>query len=442
MATGARYFDPDRAAELTGDTAALLNRRQHVLGSAYRLFYDEPLHLVRGDGVHVYDADGVEYLDCYNNVPVIGHAHPAVTAAVAAQLGRLNTHTRYLHEGIVDYSEALLATLPAELGRVMLSCSGSEAGDLALRLAKARTGNTGVIVTRSAYHGVTTETAAVSPSLGGLASLPSWVRVVAAPDALRVDHAAAGYPSLGAWFAAEVAAAADDLTERGHGVAALLLDSIFASDGVLPGPAGLLAPAVEVVHRAGGLYVADEVQAGFARTGAQLWGFTRHGVVPDIVTMGKPMGNGMPIAATVLRPEISDDLGRQVRYFSTFGGNPVCVAAAQTVLDVITADDLPQHSADVGRYLLRALRELALPAIGEVRGAGLFLGVELVRPDGSPDAATARAAVNELRRRRVLTGTTGPSDNVLKLRPPLPFSTADADRLVTELVATLTALTS
>lgn len=433
------YFDPDGDVRLDPSTADLVRRRSGALGPAYRLFYREPLQLVRGTGVHLYDEHGVEYLDCYNNVPAVGHAHPRVTAAVSEQLARLNTHTRYLHPAVVQYAEELLATFPSELGHVMFTCTGSEAGDLALRVAKHHTGRTGVIVTRNAYHGVTTEMAAVSPSLGGLGSVAPWVRTVPAPDASRVGHRAAGFDSLGSWFGARVQAAIDDLAAAGFGTAALLVDSVFASDGILPAPRGLLSEAVSAVHDAGGLYVADEVQAGFGRTGDALWGFRRHDVTPDLVTLGKPMGNGIPIAATVVRPEVVRSFGRDIRYFNTFGGNPVSVAAAQSVLDVIRDEGLQQNAADVGTHLLTSLQEVARrrPVIGDVRGTGLFIGVALVRPDGSPDEATTLAVVNALRERRVLVGTAGLYNDVLKIRPPLPFSRGDADRLVSELDAVL-----
>jgi 4-aminobutyrate aminotransferase-like enzyme len=438
------YFDPATIDALPDATRDLVRRRLDVLGPAYRLFYREPLEIVRGEGAHLYAADGTEYLDCYNNVPSVGHAHPRVAAAIAAQAAVLNTHTRYLHEGIVRYAEELLATLPDALGHVMFTCTGSEAGDLALRIAKKHTGGTGVIVTRNAYHGVTTEIAAISPSLVGLDGLAPWVRVVEAPDAYRVDHEAAGFASLGEWFAAQVQDAIDDLARSGIRFAALVLDSVFASDGVLSDPRGFLAPARDVVARAGGVYLADEVQPGFGRTGDTFWGFERHSTqaepfVPDLVTIGKPMGNGMPIAATIMRPEVVAEFARDMRYFNTFGGNAVSVAAAQAVLDVVRDEHLQQNARDVGDRLQALLREVAVrrPVIGDVRGAGLFIGVELVDVDGAPDEDLALHVVNGLRERRVLIGTAGLHNNVLKVRPPLVFSAADADRFVSELDATL-----
>ena len=443
------YFDPARIDTLDLRTAELVRRRTDALGPAYRLFYEQPVQIVRGSGVHLYDANGVEYLDAYNNVASLGHAHPRVTDAVCAQAGVLNTHTRYLHEGIVRYAEDLLSTLPPELGHVMFTCTGSEAGDLALRIAKHHTGGTGVVVTRNAYHGVTTEVAAISPSLGGLDSLPPWVRWVPAPDAYRIDPVALGYADLGEWFAAQVQAAIDDLAANGIRFAAFVADSIFASDGVLADPAGFLAPVREVVARAGGVYLADEVQPGFGRTGDAMWGFVRHGsetapFVPDIVTIGKPMGNGMPIAATILTPEVVAEFGRDMRYFNTFGGNAVSVAAAQAVLDVVREERLQENARVVGASLRAMLGELATrhAVIGDVRGAGLFVAVELVVPgtDREPDEALTLKVVNGLRRRRVLLGTAGIDNNVLKVRPPLVFSRTDAERLVTELDATLAEL--
>ena len=440
------YFDPSRIETLEEPERALVRRRTAALGPAYRLFYEQPVQIVRGEGAHLYDADGTEYLDVYNNVASVGHAHPRVTRAIAAQAAVLNTHTRYLHDGIVRYAEDLLATFPREIGHVMFTCTGSEAGDLALRIAKHHTGGTGVIVTRNAYHGVTTEIAAISPSLGGLGSLPPWVRWVPAPDAYRVDHAAAGFATLGEWFAAQVQEAIDDLAAHGIRFAAFVADSIFASDGVLADPVGFLAPVREVVTRAGGVYLADEVQAGFGRTGDDLWGFQRHGTevapfVPDLVTIGKPMGNGMPIAATLVRPEVMAAFGREMRYFNTFGGNAVSIAAAQATLDVVRDEGLQANAATVGRQIQDGARELARrhPAIGDVRGAGLFIAIELVRPgpDREPDGDLTLRVVNGLRRRHVLLGTAGLDNNILKVRPPLVLAPADADRFLTELDASL-----
>jgi len=405
------YFDPATANSLDPATRDLVERRARVMGSAYRLFYREPLHLVRGLGTKVWDAAGTEYLDVYNNVPSVGHAHPRVAAAIAEQAATLITHTRYLSEPTVAYAEDLLSTLPPGISTVMFTCTGSEANDLALKIAKLASGGTGVIVTTNAYHGVTTEVGLVSPSLGGTDSVADWVRMVE-PDGLREG----------------VPAAIADLAARGIRPAALIVDTILASDGVYPEIDGL-ADAVAAVRAAGGLFIADEVQPGFGRLGTGMWGFERYGLVPDIVTVGKPMGNGQPIAAMMARPELVDEFNRHSRYFNTFGGSSVSIAAAQATLDVLRDEGLIANAASVGAHLLDELR--ALGAFSEVRGAGLFIGAQL------ESEARALQVVNDLRERGVLLAASGPRNDALKIRPPLPFSRADADRLLTELAAVL-----
>ena len=417
MAGPATYFDPARAASLDPATRKLVERRA-VLGSAYRLFYDEPVQFVRGLGTKLWDADGNEYLDAYNNVPSVGHAHPRVVEAIATQAATLNTHTRYLQGGILDYAEDLLSTLPRAIDTMMFTCTGSEANDLALRIAKHATGGTGVIVTTNAYHGVTTEIAAISPSLGGIDSVAPWVRLVDPLD-----------------LAAGTAAALADFEAHGITPAALIVDTIFASDGVfadLPE----LKDAVAAIRKRGGLFIADEVQPGFGRLGTGMWGFDRVPLVPDLVTIGKPMGNGHPVAAVMARRDLIDSFGREVRYFNTFGGNTVSIAAAQATLDVVRDEKLTSNARVIGDRLLSGLREMRHELISEVRGAGLFIGVEL-RRDGQPATAETLAVVNELRQRRVLLAASGVDNNILKIRPPLPFDAADADRLLTELDAVL-----
>ncbi|MEO7016960.1 MAG: aspartate aminotransferase family protein [Leifsonia sp.] len=423
-------FDPGRLGELPEHIQKNIRRRDKSLGPSYRLFYDTPVEVVRGQGVTLYDSEGNEYLDVYNNVPSVGHAHPRVVAAVHEQMQKLNTNTRYVQESILDYSEQLLATLPAELGHVMFTCTGSEANDLAMRVAKYATGHQGIIVTSGAYHGLTTEVASFSPSLGVGVPLGPHVRVIDAPDALR--HAGQG--SLEEHLREQVRAAITDLQRHGFGVAAFIADSIFSSDGVFAGPVGFLRPIIEEVHTAGGLYIADEVQPGFGRTGEQWWGFQRHGIVPDIVTMGKPMGNGIPISAAVFKPELLVEFGKNIRYFNTFGGNTVAIAAAQAVLDVIREESLMANALKVGEKIQTELRRLAqgVEQVAEIRGSGLFIGVDLVtdRSTLTPDGETAAYVVNRLREERILISASGAQGNVLKLRPPLPFSMNHADRLL------------
>ncbi|MUL81910.1 MULTISPECIES: aspartate aminotransferase family protein [unclassified Mycolicibacterium] len=417
------------------DTERLIETRTRLLGPAYRLFYERPVHLVRGSGSHLFDADGARYLDAYNNVVSVGHCHPHVVAAITRQAETLNTHTRYLHDGIVKYSQRLLDTLG--LDQVMYACTGSEANDLALRVAQMYTGARGVIVTRDAYHGNTEAVTAISPSIGGATTIGSHVRAVAAPDSYRSGA------DVAARFLADVETAITDLRAAGHGLSCLIVDTFFSSDGIYPDPS-VLAPAVAAVRAAGGVFIADEVQPGFGRTGEAMWGFTRHGVVPDLVTMGKPMANGLPVAAMAARSEVLDAFAREVPYFNTFGGNPVSMAAAAAVLDVIEDEQLMVNAARVGTALRDELTRLAAdhPRIGDVRGAGLYAGVEMVSADDpkTPDRAGAHDLVNAMRDRKVLISVCGADGNVLKVRPPLVFSMSDVDWFCTEFAGAVAAL--
>ncbi|MDQ0923736.1 4-aminobutyrate aminotransferase-like enzyme [Pseudarthrobacter sp. W1I19] len=424
-------FDPNRLDELPDQMQKSIRRRDQSLGPSYRLFYDTPIEVVRGKGVTLFDPEGNEYLDVYNNVPSVGHAHPKVIAAVHEQMQILNTNTRYVQESILDYSEQLLSTFPAELGNIMFTCTGSEANDLAMRVAKYVTGSQGIIVTAGAYHGLTAEVSSFSPSLGIGVPLGANVRVIDAPDALR--HSS-DQGSMEDHLRNQVRAAIADLHRHGIGLAAFIADSIFSSDGVFAGPAGFLRPIIEEVHAAGGLYIADEVQPGFGRTGAEWWGFQRHGIVPDIVTIGKPMGNGIPVAAAIFKPELLVEFGKNIRYFNTFGGNSVAIAAAQAVLDVIREESLIENARKVGDKIITGLKDLSqgLDQVAEVRGSGFFIGVDLVtdRTTLTPDGQAAARIVNSLREDRILISACGAQGNVLKLRPPMPFSSTDADHLL------------
>ena len=434
-ATMVNGFDIETADTLDPELRRIVKRRAALLGPAYKLFYRNPVRIVRAEGVRLYDADGQAYLDAYNNVPSVGHCHPRVVEAIARQAATLNTHTRYASDLILDYAERLLATYPAEIGHVMFTCTGSEAVDLALRIARFHTGGEGTIITANAYHGVTAAAAEISPSLGPAVPLGRAVWTVAPPD---VDGTDTGQP-----FAARVRAAIADMTRHGVRLAAFIADSMFSSDGLRPGPPGFLRPVIDAVHEAGGLYLADEVQPGFARTGEAMWGFQRHRIVPDLAVMGKPMGNGLPIAGVAARPELLEEFGNKIRYFNTFGGNSVCVAAAAAVLDVIEAEDLQEHARAVGRYLLETLSDIAAatPRIAAVRGAGLYAAVDFVRPGtGEPDGDTAIGVVNALRERHVLISATGPHGNTLKIRPPLPFAPEHVDELAAALSDTLALL--
>jgi len=428
-ATMVNGFDMESVDALDPELRQIVKRRASLLGPAYKLFYANPVRIVRGEGVHLYDADGRAYLDAYNNVPSVGHCHPRVVEAIARQAATLNTHTRYASELILDYAERLLGTYPDGIGQVMFTCTGSEAVDLALRVARFYTGGEGVVITANAYHGVTTAAAEISPSLGPAVPLGRSVWTVA--------------PPAGQIFADQVRAAIADMNRHGVRLAAFIADSLFSSDGIRPDPAGFLRPVVDVVHDAGGLYIADEVQPGFGRTGEAMWGFQRHGIVPDLAVMGKPMGNGMPIAGVAARPEIIEEFGHKIRYFNTFGGNSVCIAAAAAVLDVIEAEGLRQNARDVGGYLRDTLQAIAAdtPRISAVRGCGLYAAADFTDPaTGEPDGDAAIRVVNGLRDRHVLISATGPDGNSLKIRPPLPFSKPNVDHLAEALTDTLRTL--
>ncbi len=425
----------DRPVPRAGSSLdGLVERRERLLGSAISpLTYDRPLHLVRGRGAWLYDADGRAYLDCYNNVPVVGHCHPRVVDGIARQAATLNTNARYLHGAALELAERLIATMPDGLDTVMLVNSGSEANDLAWRLATTVTGGNGGLVTDFAYHGVTTVLADLSPEGWKDATVPPNVETVPAPDGYRGRHRREE-PGWTIRYAEHVDEAIATLA--GHGVrpAAMIVDSGFTSDGIFGPPADYLQDAVRRWRDAGGLFVADEVQSGFGRPGSHLWGFDVHGVVPDVVTLGKPMGNGHPVAAVITRKDIVDRFARETEWFSTFGGNPVACEASLAVLDVIEQEGIQANAAEQGAWIRGALDELMArhALIGDVRSLGLLIGVELVRDRDAREPATAEAGVvlNAMREHGVLVGTTGRHGNVLKIRPPLVITREEAEVLV------------
>jgi 4-aminobutyrate aminotransferase-like enzyme/Ser/Thr protein kinase RdoA (MazF antagonist) len=408
-------------------TEDLLRARARAMGGQ-ELSYQQPVHLVGGHGVFLDAVDGRRYLDAYNNVPVLGHAHPAVVAAVTTQLATLNTNSRYLQDAPVELAERLLGTLPDRFDRVLLVNSGSEANDLAWRIARHATGGCGGIATSWAYHGVTEATFAFSPESWGTTERPAHMRLVHPP-------VEAAPPAIGE--------AAAELAEAGHPVAAMIVDGVFTSDGIL-GPAhDWTRAAVEAVHAAGGLYVADEVQAGHGRTGDNLWSFLSGDVPADLVTLGKPMGNGYPVAAVVGPAALVDPFVEGTDYFSTFGGGTAACAAALAVLRTLEEERILERVAAVGSRLVAALRDATAdrPAIDAVRGWGLAIAVDVVDPrSGSPDAELTGRIVEGMRERGVLIGRTGPARSTLKIRPPLVFGDEHADLLVETLAGTLAAL--
>ncbi len=413
----------------------LLDRRKGAMGSAYRLFYEEPLTLVRGEGVWLFDERGRKYLDVYNNVPIVGHCHPHVVEAVSRQLGTLNTHTRYLNEVVVAYAERLLGKFPGQLDRVMFACSGTEAVELALRMARAHSGGDGIIVTENAYHGNSWAVAQISPEERSPEQRGENVVTLPAPDTYRGHRGTEA--EAAEFFAGQFAGAIAELGRRNIRPAAFIVDTVNSSEGLIRMPRGFLERAATLIRDAGGLFIADEVQAGFGRTGEQFWGFEALGVVPDIVTLGKPMGNGYPVSAMITRSGIIDSFAGRGSYFNTFGGSQAACAAANAVLDVIDEQDLQANAREVGRYISAELANLQadLPLIGDVRGSGLYIGIDLVRDRQTrePHPEAARQIANDLRERGVLIGVTGPHENVLKLRPPLVFTGDDAGILLERL---------
>ncbi|MBT8040669.1 MAG: aminotransferase class III-fold pyridoxal phosphate-dependent enzyme [Gammaproteobacteria bacterium] len=416
--------------------SGLLERRQRALGPAYRLFYQNPVHIVRGEGVYLFGADGRRYLDCYNNVAAVGHCHPRVVAAISEQAAKLATHTRYLHENVVRYAERLAETFAGELGVCMFANSGSEANELAFRMARAVTGNEGAVVTECAYHGTSNATFAFSTEDYPADDRPPWIATVAAPDLYRNPLGCARAQFSGA-YGALIGSAADELAQRGSAAALYIADGVYSTSGILTPPADYLQEAYRQIRAAGGLAVADEVQSGLCRLGDNWWAFQDSAVVPDIVTAGKPLGNGYPLAAVVTTPEIAAQFSKKYHYFNTFGGNPVAAAAGLAVLDVIEDEELKRNVRETGQYLAGGLQTLQREheIIGDARGKGLFFGLELVRDrHGKEPAKGAAVAVRErLRDDGVLLGVTGPHGNVIKIRPPMAFTRDHADHLINAL---------
>ncbi|RYH02638.1 aminotransferase class III-fold pyridoxal phosphate-dependent enzyme [Salipiger sp. IMCC34102] len=408
----------------------LIADRSRLMGPNVSTFYDDPVHFVKGEDVWLWDAEGRKYLDCYNNVPHVGHCNPRVVEAICRQAGTLNTHTRYLHDGILDYIEALTATMDASLDTAILTCTGSEANDIALRMAEAATGNRGIIATDATYHGNTALVSQLSksnvPTVGF--GLEQYFRFVDAPDSYRT-------PDLdGTIFAAQVAERIVELEEDGTGFAALVICPYFVNEGFPDLADGWLKPVAEVVRKAGGLLICDEVQSGFGRTGTHMWAHEKMGVVPDILTLGKPMANGHPVGGVVANRDLLATFRKGYRYFNTFGGNPVSCAAAMAVLEEIADRDLLANARASGDHARARLDALAKKhdVIGNVRGSGLIFGAEMVEDHGNKTPATGFTdrVINAMRHRGIIHSKLGRHKNTLKIRPPMTFSIAHVDLLM------------
>lgn len=423
----------------------LLQRRYTTLGPYSPLFYTEPLEFVRAEGVWLTARDGQRYLDGYNNVPHVGHAHPHVVEAIAKQAATLNVHTRYLNDRVVDYAENLLATLDPSLDRIIFTNSGSESNDLALRIANQHSRSRGLLISDFSYHGHTQALALATTGLVAHEGLGAHVRPIRIPDLDGPDAGRDEHEVLASSLA-EVDLAISSLHEAGHGVSAVLFDSLFSTEGLNRVPGGYVQGLAERVRRAGGLVIGDEVQSGFGRTGLSFWGHQNHAVVPDLVTMGKPMGNGHPIGAVALSASLLDEFGPRNMYFNTFGGNPVSAAAGQAVLDVLVEERLVEGAVAGGKAIRAALRELRrdYPWIGPAKGEGLFFGFEVLdRPateaGAAPDPARTKEIVEAMRARNVLISKIGRNDNVLKMRPPLAIRPHELGLIIDTLADVLSA---
>ena len=420
----------------------LLASRRRLIGGNVSIGYRRPLHIVRGSMQYLFDADGRRYLDGYNNVPHVGHCHPRVVDAAERQMRVLNTNTRYLHEHLERYAERLTATLPEPLRVCYFVSSGSEANELALRLARAHTRQRDLIVLEAAYHGNTTTLIDISPykfnGPGGEGQRP-WVHVAPLPDVYRGRDSAR--EQAGVKYADAVAKAIDRVRAAGRGVCGFIAESCPSVGGQIMLPPSYLADVYKHVREAGGVCIADEVQTAYGRIGTSFYAFEDQQVVPDIVVLGKPIGNGHPIGAVVTTREVAKSFDNGMEFFSTFGGNTVSCAVGLAVLDVVEEEQLQAHAGRVGTHLLERLRPLVdrHPLAGDVRGSGLFIGVELVRDRDTLEPATDEASdvVNRLREEGILIGTDGPHHNVLKIRPPMPFTIEDADALASSLDSAL-----
>ena len=410
----------------SSDTDDLIRRRDHAFGAGARLFYDRPLHVVRGEGAWLYDADGRRYVDMYNNVPCVGHAHPRIVEAMARQQATLNTHNRYLHEGAIALAERLTA-LQGVTECVVFSCSGTEAVENALRMARFATGARGIVCTNATYHGSNAWVGGLT-RVGEAGPADPDARAIPFPETLRPIAPGLTGEALTSAYLARLDGAIADLKASGSGFAALIVCSILANEGLPDIPPGFMARAADRVRAAGGRMIADEVQAGYGRTG-QWWGYGATDFRPDIVVTGKPMGAGLPLAATAASRSVVEGFRARTRYFNTFASSPLQAAVGLAVLDVIEDEGLIANVARVGAALKAALveRKARWDAMADVRGTGLFLGVELVDARGKPDADLAFETACRLRDKGFLVSNAGMFNNVVKIRPPLVFSMADAD---------------
>lgn len=429
-------LSPKRSAQ------EILQIRRESLNPAMSVSYQQPLKIVRGEGVWLYEEDGSAYLDMVNNVSHVGHCHPKVVAAACEQMKVLNTNSRYLHDHLAEYSQRLTSLFPDPLAVAFFCCSGSEANELALRLARAKNNGTEIIPLEGAYHGTAQILIDISPykhNARGGRGAPDFVHPVPLPDNFR--GVIRDSENAGPEYARYVKQSADKIQRSGKQLLAFIGESQLGCGGQIPLPENYLKECYAAARAVGGICIADEVQVGFGRCGTHMWAFEQQGVVPDIVTLGKPIGNGHPMAAVITTRDIADAFANGMEYFNTFAANPVSCAIGLAVLDVIEAEGLQQNALEVGEFLLRDMRAIQqdCPAIGDVRGSGLFLGMELVDnvTDRNPDADAADAIVQLMRHKKVLLSTDGADHNVVKIKPPIVLTKENAVFFLERLDASL-----
>ena len=413
----------------------ILEQRRKYIGPSLSISYDVPLHIVRGEAQYLFDVKGNRYLDCINNIQHVGHCHPKIVEAAQNQYKMLNTNTRYLDETIVNYARNLTQTLPNRLDVCYFTNSGSEANDLAMRIARNYLQSKETIVLDGAYHGNLSSLIEISPykhNGPGGSGTPDYVHVIPMPDPFRGKYRGERCTEQ---YSKEVLETIDKIQERNRNGFAFIFEAMMGCGGQLVFPEGFIQKAIELVKKAGGLCIADEVQIGFGRIGSHFWGFESESVVPDIVTMGKSMGNGHPLSAVVTTRKIADAFNNGMEYFNSFGGNPVSCAVGQAVLCVIKEESLQGNSLTIGNHLLERLKKLQNQhsLIGEVRGRGLFIGIELVKDKLFPAATEAQTIVNHMKDKQILLSTDGPDHNVIKIKPPMVFTRKNANDLAEKL---------
>jgi len=415
------------------DHSDIIKKRNKYLAPSFSVSYDSPLHIVRGRGQYLYDSNGKKYLDAVNNISHVGHCHPKVIEAANNQNKELNTNTRYLHDSILDYAQNLTHTLPDGLGVCYFTNSGSESNDLALRIARLYNDSYESIVLSGAYHGHTSALIDISPYkfLGsGGKGKPDYVHVIPMPDMYRGEHKMADAKPE-EYYIDLVKKTITKIKKKSQQLAFFIVEPIMGCGGQIIIPSSFMRETFKIVKEAGGLFIVDEVQIGFGRLGSHFWGFEMSGIIPDIITLGKSIGNGHPLSVVITKKNIAQAFNNGMEYFNSFGGNPVSCEVGQAVLDIIKQEELQKNAHETGAYLLDGLKGIQnkYNIIGDVRGRGLFIGIELIKNFDKmvPAPDETELVVNQMKQKGILISSDGPDHNVLKIKPPLVFNRNNAD---------------